>query len=633
MANINVKTIFDSLRTEYYSKLISNLSSGGTDFFSLMRTKRKPKKTLPLVMKWNGKYYRGDARFDAIRNHLASCFKDTDYTFSKNTADIHDRVTSIFNTFYTSLHEDKWNDFFEFTLDEVYTAIMKLDDKKDSGPMKIQTTYIKFNVGIITPILTNIFNAILHTGIIPDDWKISYLTPIPKRGDLHDIANYRGIAMQSVVPKIFDMLLTARLYEHLEFAIPTNQHGFVKGRSTTSNLLEQTHQIMETIKAGGRMDVIYFDFSKAFDHVNHTKLFAKLSKLSIPLPLLKLVASFIVGRTYILKVDGITTTSSICPQSSVPQGSHIGPLLYIVFCHDLPECVNNTGALSLLYADDTKFAKQVSNDDHRRMLQLAIDNLSNWATSNELTLNTSKTQHVSYGKNTTDDQYSYYYLGTERIKRVSTARDLGVIFDEKATFIPHIDHLVSRITSMYGAAYRFAKEIKHFRMVMRIIQIYVQPIVEYASIVWDQDRIGHNTRLEKILHMASRTSLGAPFDVRHQSYINFNQRMAKLKALTFGARRVISSIITLIKIMRGTLASQSLTNIINECRHIPTRVLRSTTTFDQQKIRKLAIKHPIAITLLRFNKFQHLFSEDDSIKTIRKKLDEYLLKNNPEFED
>lgn len=379
------------------------------------------------------------------------------------------------------------------------------------------------------------------------------------------------------------------------------------------------------------MDVIYFDFSKAFDQVDHAKLLNNLAKLSMPLPLLKLIASFIIGRTYIIKVDGITTESRIQPQGSVPQGSHIGPLLYVIFCHDLPECVLNTGVTSLLYADDTKFSKIISTDEDRRLLQAAIDNLSKWAVTNGLTLNTAKTKHVSFGSKTSvTDEHSYFYLGAQRIERVNTIRDLGVIFDDKHTFIPHIDNLLSRTSSMYGAAYRFAKEIGSIRTVMRIIKIYVQPVIEYASIIWDQDRKGHNKKLERILHMASRASLCAPFDVRHQDYINFDTRMVKLHELTFQKRRIITSIVTTIKIIRGTLISP-LIHIINQCRHVPVRNLRNPIPFDTYKIGLLSGKSPIAIALRNYNSYHHLFQEQDSIDVIRKKLREHFIINNPEY--
>lgn len=283
-----------------------------------------------------------------------------------------------------------------------------------------------------------------------------------------------------------------------------------------------------------------------------------------------------------------------------------------------------------MYADDTKFSKIINNNEDRKQLQRAIDNLSKWANDNGLTLNTDKTKHVSYGtKRSVSDQHSYYYLGTNRIERVLTIRDLGVIFDEQLTFVHHIESLLSKTSSMYGAAYRFAREIGNINIVMRIIKIYVQPIIEYASVIWDQNRIGHNTKLEKFLHLASRASLRAPFDVRHVNYINFNTRMTKLGALTFQKRRIITSILAIIKMIRGTLLSP-LKEVIEKCRHIPTRSLRNTIPFDTHKIGLLSIKSPVAIALTNYNKYHHIFQEGDSTDVIKRKLKEFFLQANPE---
>lgn len=235
LANINVQFVYNKLKDDYYAKVLANLPKDPTDFFALMKTKRQSKKSLPLIMKYSGISYRGNARFDALCQHLSSCFALTSYDFSTNNRDIHLLAEQIHKEHYINVHDDRWQNFFEFTLEEVHASIIHLDEKKDSGPMKICVTYIKYNAAILTPILANIFNTILHTGIVPADWKNPYITPIPKKGNVNNIENYRGIAMQSVIPKLLDMLLTKRLYQHLEFAIPEVQHGFVKGKSTISN--------------------------------------------------------------------------------------------------------------------------------------------------------------------------------------------------------------------------------------------------------------------------------------------------------------------------------------------------------------------------------------------------------------
>lgn len=119
-------------------------------------------------------------------------------------------------------------------------AIDDLDDSKDPGPMTITVQFIKYNAQILTPILAKLFNTILRTSTIPVEWKESFILPIPKKGAVNDIGNYRGIAIQSVIPKILDKLITALLQRHLSTIIPTQQHGFVQHKGTTTNLVEMS---------------------------------------------------------------------------------------------------------------------------------------------------------------------------------------------------------------------------------------------------------------------------------------------------------------------------------------------------------------------------------------------------------
>lgn len=217
-----------------------------------------------------------------------------------------------------------------FTLDEVTDAISNLDCKKDAGPISISAKFIIYNCDKLAPILLEIFNGILATGIFPSEWKNAYITPIPKKGSLADVANYRWIAMQSIIPKLFDVLITGKIYSHVSAIIPNCQHGFVKGRSTTSNLFEITHFMQQNLRQNDKVDVVYFDFSKAFDHVDHALLAAKLASIATPYTLYKAIITFICYRVYTLKVDGRVCSNVFTSTSGVPQGSHCGPLLYLI---------------------------------------------------------------------------------------------------------------------------------------------------------------------------------------------------------------------------------------------------------------------------------------------------------------
>lgn len=201
---------------------------------------------------------------------------------------------------------------------------MELNAQKDPGPMEISAAFLQYNIEKITPVLRNCINSVFITGRIPDEWKNCYV--IPKKGSLIEIENHRGIAIQSCLPKLLDRIITRMLYETLEPIISEQQHGFLKGRSTVTNLMEITQLIHSNLKKS-QIDVIYFDFSKAFDQIRHDYLAIKLCKLSVRFNFFKIIMEFIIGRSYILKIDGEPTEFVISPKRSVPQGSHSGPIL------------------------------------------------------------------------------------------------------------------------------------------------------------------------------------------------------------------------------------------------------------------------------------------------------------------
>lgn len=245
------------------------------------------------------------------------------------------------------------------------------------------------------------------------------------------------------------------------------------------------------------MDIIYVDFSKAFDQIRHDLLAVKLAKLSMPFNFLKIIMKFTLNRSYALKINN-TTSEIIYPKSSVPQGSHNGPILYEIFTNDLD--INNI----LCYADDAKIYQVIRNMVDRHALQLNIDKLQDWAVSNGLTINVSKTFHVSYGKKMVD---SCYFLNWKMIERSAYVRDLGVIFDENLNFKKHIETIARRATQMIGAARRFCLDIKSPIMMSKIFKIYIQPIIDYGSVVWNQERVMTNIQITLAVKRLTRFAL------------------------------------------------------------------------------------------------------------------------------
>lgn len=380
--------------------------------------------------------------------------------------------------------------------------------------MKLSASYLQHNISIVAPLLLEMINTIFRTGRIPPTWKQCYLIPIPKKGSPAEINNYRGIAIQSCVTKILDRILTRMIYEQLGPTIEKTQHGFMKGKGTTTNLAEIS-QFLHDETGTSQVDIIYFDFSKAFDTIRHDLLAKKLSKLSTPYNFFRIIIKFIMKREYYLKVNDNPTNFKIIPKSSVPQGSHLGPILFVIFTNEIG--INNI----LTYADDTKIFHVIRNMEDRNELQNNINILENWARENHLTLNARKTYHVSYGKSVID---SIYFLQGAVIEKTSQVRDLGVIFDSKLTFKPHIEQITRRLNQMTGAARRFCNNICSPITMSRIFKIYMQPIMDYASVVWNQNRIVANFEMTRVLKRITRYALNINYHTLPVNYICYEKR-------------------------------------------------------------------------------------------------------------
>lgn len=255
-----------------------------------------------------------------------------------------------------------------------------------------------------------------------------------------------------------------------------------------------------------RIDVIYVDFSKAFDRIDHGIMASKLARYSTPLLPYKTIMNFIVQRRYIMKIDGEPQKEQFTTFSAVPQGSHCGPLLFIVYTADIKDIVAQLTSKLLQYADDLRLYKAITNEDDIRDLQQAIDNLTEWSNINRLPLNIEKTFHMSFArKNEKSREHSNYYE-MQRIKTVNEVRDLGVIFDTHLTFQAHINKSITTANRLSAMSMRFANEINYSMISFLIFNVYIAPILLYACTIWDQNVTKTSEAIEKILHFITRTT-------------------------------------------------------------------------------------------------------------------------------
>lgn len=269
-----------------------------------------------------------------------------------------------------------------------------------------------------------------------------------------------------------------RLIQFLEKIIPDQQHGLWENKSAIFNLLEITETLQLSLKRSNMVDVIYFDFSKAFDSINHRIIARKLAGLSTPFLFFKPILSFTTNRSYFIQTNDIGENLGFTTNSAVPQGSHCGPNLFNIYCYDIPREITTLGSSILMYADDTKL---IVNEAERIRLQAAIDKLVTWSEEIGLMLNANKTVHMTFkGSKCKNTFTSFYYINTTTINQVSELMDLGVLFDENLTFKRHINYITAKANAMSTMAYRFKNEMHINGTYLKIVNVYQMPILLYA---------------------------------------------------------------------------------------------------------------------------------------------------------
>ncbi|XP_075167479.1 uncharacterized protein LOC142239572 [Haematobia irritans] len=275
----------------------------------------------------------------------------------------------------------------------------------------------------------------------------------PTSGNRFKVSNYRGIAKLSAIPKLLEKMVTEFITHQVSSALNECQHGFRKSRSTITNILELTTLVNDGFRMGKQTDVIYTDFSKAFDKVNHMLLLRKLQQLGFSSSLLKWISSYLIGRIQRVRFRNVFS-NQFDVISGVPQGSHLGPVLFTIFINDLPFVIKN--AHVLMYADDVKIFYSFNDPIDQTLLQSDLDNFLGWCDINLMKLNISKCKHMSFYRVKRID--TSYFLYSRELDRVETFLDLGILLDNRLNFKQHLTMMINKAYSSLGFMKRWCKE-------------------------------------------------------------------------------------------------------------------------------------------------------------------------------
>ncbi|XP_063930365.1 uncharacterized protein LOC135142575 [Zophobas morio] len=258
---------------------------------------------------------------------------------------------------------------FKINESDVVKAVKRIKSNNIAGPDRVPAFIVSDCISCFVVPLLHIFNLIIKTSVYPSSWLISRVCPVFKNGDKFDINNYRPIAILSNFAKLFESILSNVIYAHVVNFISNDQHGFIKGKSTSTNLFEFTQLVSQALDNRLQVDVIYTDLTKAFDKVHHCILLKKLQRFGFCASLVSLLKAMVMNRFQYVEYNGYKSREFSC-NSGVAQGSNLGPLLFIIFFNDISEYINSK---FFVYADDLKLIKFINSSSDCYDLQDSID--------------------------------------------------------------------------------------------------------------------------------------------------------------------------------------------------------------------------------------------------------------------
>ena len=428
------------------------------DCFRLISTLRNSK-TYPPVMFFGDKSLTSDScKADALNTYFGSVFNP--------------KIN------FKILRPDSCKillDDFDFTVNDVELLLRKCDDSLSSGPDNIPSFVLRQCSTILAPAVYSLFQQVKNSGIWPSEWKHAIITALHKSGSTNDVKNYRPISILCKLSLLFERLLLDFIYPKVKSQISPKQHGFMKHRSTSSQLVHYTQLLYNLLDKNTPCVTVYFDIMKAFDSVPHDRLLEKLTLFGFDEKFLLLFRSYLHGRTQSVKVNS-TISAPIAVTSGVPQGSVLGPLFFILFFNDIIDSIHNSDPF--LFWDDLKILSSMI----ATLVQSDIDSLFQWSLTNGLQFHPLKIKRLNFG---TNDSLT---INGEVIKSTNEMLDLGILISNDLNWSPHVSAKLAKCNQIFNFLRRNVPFNVSINRKKHLYQSLILSILTYCSPAWHPSR-------------------------------------------------------------------------------------------------------------------------------------------------
>ena len=481
----------------------------------------------------HGTYHQDPAtKANILNKQFCSVFSDSAQTSHFTTRNINNDAPAMRNI---NIHTKG-----------VYKILKGLNEHKATGPDEIPSRLLKTCADELAPMLTLLFQASLDQGTVPADWKQAHVVPIYKKGDKASPENYRPVSLTSVCCKVLEHIVFSSIINYMEDNnfLTDVQHGFRRQRSCETQLITTSHDFINCLENKGQIDAILLDFSKAFDKVHHSSLLYKIKQYGIADNATKWIESFLIDRVQKVVIEG-KESESVHVKSGVPQGTVLGPLLFLIYINDMPDALGE-GTKLRLFADDSLLYKEINCISDAVSLQEELDKLQSWEAAWKMEFHPQKCQvlRITNKKNPIKSNYSIH---NETLACTKDAKYLGVTLNEKMKWKKHVTNTANKASKTLSFLMRQLNHC-HKSIKKKCYETYIRPILEYSSSVWDPHNKNEINELEKVQKRAARFVSGN-FDYRASS----EKLVQNLNWLTLAERRNINKVILFYKAQQDTI--------------------------------------------------------------------------------